>query len=283
LAKILAKITFIYKKIKFITLKSFLLLLSFLISNQLYSQESTASKQVSTFTIDAPQLKTTKKIWVYLPKNYDLSSKKYPVIYMHDAQNLFDAKTSYVGEWNVDETLDSLNAQVVVIGIEHGNEKRMEELTPFKNEKYGGGNADNYLDFIVTTLKPYVDKTYRTKPDFKNTALSSLGGLISYYALLKYPTVFGKAGVFSPSFWFNRKEIFELTDKTKKLKSKIYFLCGDNEGDADVINDLNSIEFKINTIRCECKMLNKKVIVKGGQHNEKLWREGFKKAYLWLF
>ena len=110
---------------------------------------------------------------------------------MHDGQNLFDATTSYVGEWNVDETLDSINAQVIVIGIEHGGEKRIEELTPTKHEKYGGGNANNYLDFIVTTLKPFVDKSYRTKPNTKNTAIfgSSLGGLVSFYAALKYPTI----------------------------------------------------------------------------------------------
>lgn len=262
---------------------SLLLGILFLNSN---AQESTASKQVSTFTIVAPQLNASKKIWVYLPKNYVINSKKkYPVIYMHDGQNLFDAKTSYVGEWNVDETLDSLSAQVIVIGIEHGNEKRMEELTPYKNEKYGGGNADNYLDFIVKTLKPYVDKNYRTKPNANNTCLwgSSLGGLVSFYGALKYPEVFGKVGCFSPSFWFNRKEIFGLMEQTKNFKTKIYFLCGDNEGDDDMVRDLNAMEYQINTKRCECKMLNKKIIVKGGQHNEKLWREGFKKAYLWLF
>ena len=71
--------------------------------------------------------------------------------------------------------------------------------------------------------------------------------------------------------------------KTKNYKTKIYLLCGDNEGDADMVSDLNKMEYQINTKRCECKMLNKKIIVKGGQHNEKLWREGFKKAYLWLF
>lgn len=111
---------------------------------------------------------------------------------------------------------------------------------------------------------------------------SSLGGLVSFYAVLKYPEVFGKAGVFSPSFWLNRNQINEILENTKKLNAKIYFLCGDNEGDADVINDLNNVEYRINTIRCACKMLNKKVIVKGGQHNEKLWRDGFVKAYLWL-
>ena len=163
--------------------------------------QSTASKNVSTFSIEAPQLKTTKKIWIYLPEGYATAvKKKFSVIYMHDAQNLFDAKTSFVGEWNVDEKLDSLKAQVIVVGIEHGNEKRIEELTPYKNEKYGGGNADNYVDFIVKTLKPYIDKNYRTKTKPKNTIIigSSLGGLVSYYAAVKYPEVFGKAGVFYP-------------------------------------------------------------------------------------
>ena len=249
------------------------------------SKQSTASKQVSTFTIEAPQLKTTKKIWVYLPKNYATSTKKFPVIYMNDAQNLFDATTSYAGEWNVDETLDSINAQVIIIGIEHGGDKRIEELTPFPHPKYGGGKADAYLDFMVTTLKPYVDRNYRTKSNAKNTAIfgSSLGGLVSFYAALKYPTVFGKVGCFSPSFWFNRKEITTMLEQTPTFKTKVYFLCGDNEGDDDVIRDLNSIEQLVNSKRCECKMLNKKVIVKGGQHNEKLWRESFKKMYLWLF
>lgn len=128
------------------------------------AQESTASKNVSTFTIEAPQLKTSKKIWIYLPEGYSATAKKkYSVIYMHDAQNLFDKKTSFVGEWDVDEKLDSLKAQVIVVGIEHGNEKRIDELTPFKNEKYGGGKADEYVDFIVKTLKPYIDKNYQTK------------------------------------------------------------------------------------------------------------------------
>ena len=261
---------------------SLLFLFSLSIAN---AQQSTASKQVSTFSIEAPQLKTTKKIWVYLPKNYTTYSKKYPVIYMHDAQNLFDAATSYAGEWNVDETLDSINAQVIIVGIANGGDKRMEELTPFKNAKYGGGKADDYLDFIVHTLKPKIDATYRTKTNARNTAImgSSLGGLVSFYAALQYPKVFGKVGCFSPSFWFNRKELTDLMTQTKVFDTKIYFLCGDNEGDADVIPDMKNVEHWVNTKRCECKKLNKEVIVKGGQHNEKLWRENFKKAYLWLF
>ena len=260
-----------------------LLLILFFAIPKTFAQQSTVSMQVSTFTIEAPQLKTIKKTWIYLPKNYTTSKKKFPVIYMHDAQNVFDAKTSYSGEWNVDEKLDSLKAQVIIIGIEHGNDKRMDELTPYKNEKYGGGNADNYLEFIVKTLKPQIDKTYRTKANKRNTAImgSSLGGLVSYYALLKYPDVFGKAGVFSPAFWFN-PEIYTLTEQTRKLKSKIYFLCGDNES-ADMVSDLNKMNYLVSGKRCDCLNLTKKAIVKGGQHNEKLWRDNFVKAYLWLF
>ncbi|WP_166919512.1 alpha/beta hydrolase [Flavobacterium poyangense] len=248
-----------------------------------HAQESTASKNVSTFTIEAPQLKTSKKIWIYLPENYSSAiQKKYPVLYMHDAQNLFDAKTSYAGEWNVDEKLDSLKAQVIVVGIEHGNDKRIDELTPFKNEKYGGGNADNYLEFIVKTLKPYIDKEYRTRPNTKNTQImgSSLGGLVSYYALLKYPKVFGKAGVFSPSFWFSN-DIYTLTEKAPKIKTKIYFLCGDSE-DENMVKDMTKMERLLDKNRCYCLHLTQSKIVKGGQHNEKLWRDNFVTAFLWL-
>lgn len=245
--------------------------------------QSTASKNVSTFTIEAPQLNTSKKIWIYLPENYSKNiQKKYSVIYMHDAQNLFDAKTSYSGEWNVDEKLDSLKAKVIVVGIEHGNEKRIDELTPFKNEKYGGGNADNYLEFIVKTLKPHIDKNYRTKTKAKNTIIfgSSLGGLVSYYGALKYPEIFGKAGVFSPSFWFS-PEIYTFTEKQPKIKTKIYFLCGDKESD-DMVNDLTKMKRLLDTKRCYCLHLDKTKIVKGGEHNEKLWRDHFAEAIFWL-
>lgn len=243
--------------------------------------QSTASAQVTTFTLDAPQLKGQKKIWLYLPKDYATSSQSYPVLYMHDAQNLFDAKTSFVGEWNVDESLDSLNAKVIVVGIEHGNEKRIEELTPYKNEKYGGGKADAYLDFIVNTLKPEIDKKYRTKTNAKNTTImgSSLGGLVSFYAVLKYPKVFGKAGVFSPSFWFS-KDIYKLAEKTPKIKSKIYFLCGDDE-DPEMVPDMQRMQTIVSQKQYGKKRLAGKV-VKGGKHNEKLWREHFANTYLWL-
>jgi predicted alpha/beta superfamily hydrolase len=264
-------------------LRNILILLVCIVYKDLYCQKDINQNRVATFEIQASQLQTTKKIWIYLPLNYYDENVKFPVIYMPDAQNLFDAKTSYAGEWNIDETLDSIKAKVIIVGIEHGGEKRLEELTPFKNEKYGGGNADNYLEFITKTLKPYIDKNYKTKSDSKNTCVfgSSLGGLTSFYAVLKYPEIFGKAGVFSPSFWIN-PEIYDLMKYSKKLKSKIYFLCGDSES-KDMAKDLNKMETLLDRNRCYCFQPNKKTIIKDGKHNEKLWREGFKNAYLWLF
>lgn len=259
---------------------AFLFVVSMLFSFKGIGQESTASAQVSYITLESPQLHTSKKIAIYLPVGYTTSNKKYPVLYMQDAQNLFDKKTSFAGEWNVDETLDSLDAQTIVVAISHGNEKRIDELTPYQNEKYGGGKAQQYLDFIIQTLKPHIDQNYRTKPDAAHTTIagSSLGGLLAYYATITRPDVFKKAIVFSPSFWFS-KDIYTLTEKTPKITSKIYFLCGDKESD-DMVADMQKMVHLVQT-----KIKNKsqifETVIKGGEHNEKLWREAFAKAYLW--
>ena len=260
----------------------FILLAILLCSLTVSAQEPTKSKNVSSFTLYSPQLKADRKIWVYLPYNYSASKKKYPVIYMHDGQNLFDRKTSAFGEWQVDETLDSLKAEVIVIGIEHGGDNRIKELTPYPHPKYGGGGADAYLDFVVNTLKPYTESNYCIKTGAKNTTIwgSSLGGLVSYYALLKYPDVFGKAGVFSPAFWINREDIVSLTEKSGKVKGRIYFMAGDNEDD-DMVPDLE----KINKLLLQSGSDNNQYInkiIRGGKHNEALWAKEFATAYLWL-
>ena len=250
--------------------------------NTFYAQ-STASKQVTKFTIAAPQLDTLKTIWVYLPKDYQNSEKRYPVVYMHDAQNLFDAETSYVGEWNVDEYMDKLtDNESIIIGIEHGNEKRIDELTPFKHDEYGGGQGDAYLTFIKNTLKPHIDVTYRTYSDASNTTIfgSSLGGLISFYAGIKYPETFGKAGVFSPSFWFNEK-IYELVKLAEIPEtSKFYFLVGDEEGENMVPDQERMVELLKSKGVKEEQIEHH--IIKGGKHNEAFWKAHFCNAYQWL-
>nr|WP_321225538.1 alpha/beta hydrolase-fold protein [uncultured Psychroserpens sp.] len=259
---------------------AFLFLFGFSIT---IAAQSTASKQISTFKIEAPQLNTYKTIWVYTPKSYEASNKHYPVIYMFDAQNLFDAETSYVGEWKVDEYLDTLtNKDVIIIGIEHGNEKRLEELTPYPHEKHGGGQGDTFLQFIINTVKPHIDVAYRTQPEAEHTSIfgASLGGLMAFYATIKYPETFSKAGVFSPSFWVNDK-IFELASSSEIPKtSKFYFLVGSKESDSMVPDQ----EKMVNLLKEKGVDENniKNIIIKGGEHNEKLWSENFPKAFEWL-
>jgi alpha-glucosidase len=203
---------------------------------------------------------------------------------MHDAQNLFDTKTSYAGEWQIDEYLDTSHTnQSIVIGIEHGNAKRIDELTPFKNEKYGGGNGNNYLLFIKNTLKPFIDKNYRTLTNSSNTTIfgSSLGGLISFYAAIKYPYTFGKAGVFSPAFWIN-PEVFEEVKSAKIPKStKFYFLAGTAESET-MISDIADMT-KLLSEKYIPKEHIKTEIIKDGEHNELLWSTYFGQAYNWLY
>lgn len=245
--------------------------------------QSTASHQVSRFTIEAPQINSQKTIWVYLPKSYESSKQQYPVIYMFDAQNLFDANSSYVGEWKVDEYLDTLtNHESIIIGIEHGDDKRIEELTPYKHETYGGGNGDTFLNFIAYTLKPHVDLNYRTLSDSKHTTIfgSSLGGLLAFYAVLQYSDTFGNAGIFSPAFWVN-PEIFDLVSEVDlNPQARFYFLAGTDESETMVSNLEKMITIlKTEGIGLDNIELN---IIEGGKHNEELWSTNFPSAYQWL-
>lgn len=248
----------------------------------LSAQESTASKNVHTFTLYAPELQTTKTIQLYLPPGYGTSKQKYPVIYMPDGQNLFDTATAFSQEWKIDETLDSLKTKVIVVGIVGDNDQRFYDLSPYPNAKHGDGNGDNYIRFITQTLKPYIDTHYTTKTNPRNTLIigSSLGGLLAYHAVLQYPDVFGKAGVFSPSFSYSETP-YTLTEKAKDIKAKIYFLAGDAESDT-MVEDIKKMERLLDRSRCYCLMLTKTKIVKNGQHYEKLWREGFAEALHWL-
>jgi predicted alpha/beta superfamily hydrolase len=250
---------------------------------------STAAANVKIISTDfyMPQLNRNRRIWMYFPPDYETSGLSYPVLYMHDGQNLFDASTAYSGEWEVDETLNTLAQEgkhvPLVVGIDNGGGDRIDEYTPWANSQYGGGDGEKYMQFIVETLKPYIDQNYRTLSGRENTGIlgSSLGGLISHYGSLKYQDVFSKAGLFSPSYWFS-DSVWGFTHSTgKQEEMRFYQLCGNSEsagmvGDMQRMNDsLLSIGFS------QDKVFNK--IVAGGQHNEKLWREAFGDAYTWLF
>ena len=260
--------------------------------SMLFSQEkeSTATENVSILKKEflIPNLNNiSHKIWVYVPPNYNNSNKKYPVIYMHDAQNLFDATTSYAGEWGIDETLNKLFKKTgkgfIVVAVENGGEERINEYTPWEHEKYGGGKGAIYIDFLKNTLKPYIDATYRTKKQAKHTAIigSSLGGLISYYGGLKYPETFGKIGALSTSFWFSDKVKDFTYNYGKNKKSKLYLLVGVKEG-KDVV--LNTKKYKILLLETGFKSKNiTSKINPEGAHNEAFWSSEFSEVIQWLY
>lgn len=231
--------------------------------------------------------KISHKIWLYLPPNYAISSKKFPVFYMHDGQNLFDDSTSYIGEWKIDETLNELFKKTgkgfIVVGIENAGEQRINEYTPFKNEKYGGGKGNLYIDFLINEVKPYIDANYRTKTNAKNTAIigSSLGGLISFYGGLKYPKVFGKIGALSTSFWFS-DEIYNFAEiHGNQKKSKIFFLVGDKEGEK-MVPDTEKMEKLLIKSGFSSKNIKTKIVAEG-KHNETLWKTNFLEVITFLF
>jgi predicted alpha/beta superfamily hydrolase len=234
-----------------------------------------------------PQLNRYRRIWLYLPPDYETTTKHYPVLFMHDGQNLFDLATSFAGEWEVDETLNALFDQgkgvPIVVGIDNGSIHRINEYTPWINPQYGGGEGDLYASFIVETLKPYIDQNYRTKPEREFTGVmgSSLGGLISHYIGLKYQDIFSKAGIFSPSFWFS-DSAFVFTYETGKQNAMRYYMMGGTNESGSLVQEMNLMKDTLHEAGFEDEEIYLKV-VQGGQHNEYLWRTQFKEAYEWLF
>ncbi len=234
-----------------------------------------------------PQLGRTRRIWMYLPADYFTSTNNYPVVYLHDGQNVFDNATSFISEWDVDGTMQNLIAAghtpAIVVVIANGEEYRIDEYSAWNNPAYGGGEGDLYADFIVNTLKPYIDANYRTLPDRLNTVIggSSLGGLISYYMALAYDDVFGKALVFSPSFWFDDSVNAFTQQFEKTLPSKIYITAGLNE-DADMVPDITTItdELALKGFT-EDEVLT--IIRADGAHSEWFWKREYDDGYLWLF
>jgi predicted alpha/beta superfamily hydrolase len=153
---------------------------------------------------------------------------------MHDGQNLFDAFTSNAGEWQVDETLQSLSQEgieAIVVGIPNAGKERLNEYSPFADARHGGGKGERYLDFVADSLKPRIDGDFRTLPGRGHTGIigSSMGGLISLYGFFYRPDTFGFAGVMSPAFWFGQRAIFPYILSRSYIPGKIYLDAGTAE------------------------------------------------------
>jgi len=235
-----------------------------------------------------PQLNRTRRIRILLPTNYFDTEIHYPVLYMHDGQNLFVDAEAFAGEWEVDEAMLEFENQgyegALIVAIDNGLEDRINEYTPWAHPEYGGGEGDQYVDFIVNTLKPYVDENYRSLPDreFNGIMGSSLGGLISHYAAISYQSVFSKAGIFSPSFWYTN-DIYEYIEFVGKEENmKLYLLGGGNESEGLEAQMENMVTLLEDVGFSPGSEINFQFDPEG-QHSEWFWAEYFPQAFEWLY
>jgi len=230
-----------------------------------------------------PQLDRYRRIWLYLPPEYADTDRRFPVLYMHDGQNLFEEWAAFGEEWAVDETIDAMERKCMVVGIDNGGEHRLKEYKLHDCAEFGTGEGRPYLAFLTETLKPFIDRTYRTKPAREHTwiAGSSMGGLISYFAALLYPHIYGKAGIFSPSFWLQndlQEQTHMLVQRTA-LTQQLYFYAGEKEG-AQMAERVRSITQYLK----QCTRLDvQEVYNPEGDHSEAAWRESFRDFYHWLW
>ena len=234
-----------------------------------------------------PGLERKRQLRLYLPPGYATSNKRYPVLYMHDGQNLFDNATAYAGEWKVDETLDALaregRLEMIVVGIDNGQDKRMTELNAWDNERIGKGEGRAYTDFIVKTVKPMIDRQYRTLPGREHTAImgSSMGGLASHYAMVQYPQIFSKAGVFSPAYWTAQPSFDFVAAKPVPKDARVFLLMGEKEGPQMNADVKRMAEVVKKTGHPAANTVLK--IVPGAEHNEAFWAGELREALLWMF
>jgi predicted alpha/beta superfamily hydrolase len=245
--------------------------------------------QILSNSFGIPQLSTTRKIWLYLPPDYATSTKRYPVLYMQDGQNLFDNQTSFSGEWQVDETLNSLFNQgdygAIVVGIDNGGANRLNEYSPWVNTQYGGGQGDAYMQFIAQTLKLYIDANFRTRTEPSLNALigSSMGGLIATYGACAYPNVFQKVGSMSPAYWFCLNDLNSyISNSVSGLQNhRFYFVSGTNES-SSMVSDINTVKNNLASKGLTAANTRTK-FDSYGVHSESYWRGEFGALYQWLF
>ncbi len=229
----------------------------------------------------SPELDNRRDVITYLPPSYGSGTRRYPVLYMHDGQNLFDEVTSFAEEWRVDNTMDALShvgLEAIVVGI-FNTEHRLDEYSPFEDAEGRGGKGDLYLDFIADTLKPRIDRDFRTQTERDSTLIagSSMGGLISLYAFFRRPDVFGKAGAMSPSLWFADRAIFPFIEDAPHVPGKLYLDVGTLEGKGTVADVRRLREI---LLRKEYRRHRDLVYVeqRGAGHSEAAWRQRFHDA-----
>lgn len=255
-------------------------------NGQAFSPAFLPGIQVISEQFEIPQLIKTRRISVLLPYDYHESSKHYPVLYLQDGQNLFDDYAPF-GNWGVDKKLAVMAERgigdIIIIAIDHAEKERIEEFTPSYKTKLGSGNGKKYVRFLADTLKAYVDRHFRTLPEREFTGIggSSMGGLISIYAGLMYPEVYGKLMIFSPSLWVMPNIHFHFLNFQGPQDMDIYLYGGEEESVNMVPNIRRFRKAFEDSGNAHIKF--KLSVDPRGQHNEARWGEEFPRALEWLF
>ncbi|OAT82676.1 carbohydrate esterase [Bacillus sp. MKU004] len=240
------------------------------------------------FEVQITPLKRKRQIRIYLPNTYGEDvTRRYPVLYMHDGQNLYkDADAGYGMSWRIGDYLDQSDLELIVVGIDcNEGLKRLDEYGPWKSNEMSdvfsadrqsiGGEGKEYVEFIVHELKPMIDEMYRTFPGETSMAGSSMGGLISTYAACVHPNIFKRVASISSAYWFNQKEIEALIKESDLSNIERFYMDIGTKENTESIDDLTYI----NSSSDIYQLLLDKVqdcrfdIVEGAAHNEVAWRE----------
>ncbi len=246
-----------------------------------------------------PQLERTRRIRIYLPPDYAASGKHYPVLYMQDGQKAFSSAAGSPREWSVDTILDRIHAEdaavpiAIVVAVDNDSGHRLDEYNPWRNPAdpaHGGGEGDRYADFLVWTLKPWIDAHYRTRTGPLDTGImgSSLGGLIALYTAVKYPEVFSVAGMFSHALWLAAEPMREYaaTPRMGKRGQRFYFVSGAAEGEPGhpfpIAEDQRSMVEALAASGLPRSAV-RSYAPADGQHADWFWRREFPAAYRWMF
>jgi len=237
-------------------------------------------------------LSPERDVIVYLPPGYESEPRRrYPVLYLQDGQNLFDAATSFAGvEWGVDETAGKLIRTgkvepLLVVGIYNTGDHRADEYTPTRTAAGHGGMAYLYARFLIEELKPFIDSIYRTRPDAANTGLggSSLGGLVSLVIGLEHPGVFGKLALHSPSVWWDGKAVLDqVAALREKPKLRIWLDIGTMEG-RGTLADTRALRDGLRSKGWRLRRDLRYFEARGGRHNEAAWARRVGPMLRWLF
>ncbi|ABR74717.1 esterase [Actinobacillus succinogenes] len=249
--------------------------------------------------LHVPYFNRQRRIRVLLPKNYHHEPNcSYPVLYMHDGQNVFYSKESYSGySWKVIPTLKYHKEfpKLIVVGIDNAEAARLDEYSPWQTDvgntpeaRAAGGMGYEYGEWVVNEVKPFIDRHYRTKSDRSNTLLagSSMGGIITAYMGAAYPQVFGHLGVFSLASWFNEPAFLDFTHRHSiDSNSRVFIQVGTNEGDeadSQFISNMNqayidcSLRYYQSLLRTGHPLDNIRLKIMANEiHHEKYWADHF--------